>query len=90
MEKHYRITVQGKVQGVFYRASTESKAKSMGIKGTVRNLPDGSVEIYAQGHEETLDEFIQWCWKGPEAAIVDNVSVEEQELEDYSDFSVTA
>lgn len=56
--KHYNITVSGKVQGVFYRASTKEKAEQLGIKGFVRNQSDGTVYIEAEGEVSQLDAFI--------------------------------
>jgi len=70
------ITVTGRVQGVWFRASTKSKADELGIAGTVRNMPDGSVYIELSGPEEKTEEFVRWCRIGPELARVDNVTIE--------------
>lgn len=75
MNRCYHITVQGKVQGVFFRASTKQMADILGIKGFVRNEPSGDVYIEAEGDEEMLIRFIQWCHHGPEKATVQMVSV---------------
>jgi len=81
--------VSGNVQGVFYRHNTRKKAKEMGIGGWVRNLYDGRVEITAEGKEEDLKKFIEWCKKGPELAFVKNVEVEWSDYKGrYEDFSV--
>lgn len=69
------IIVTGKVQGVFYRQSTRKKARSLGIKGTVRNLPDGSVQILAIGDDDRIEFLIQWCKQGPPKAMVVDVTV---------------
>ena len=79
MKRHYKIKVSGKVQGVFYRASTKQMADLLGIKGFVRNEPDETVYIEAEGDEEVLVKFIQWCHHGPERAQVTYVSVNEHE-----------
>ena len=71
--KRISILVSGKVQGVFYRASTEKKAKEIGLTGFVRNEPDGKVYTEAQGTEEQLTEFVNWCKRGPDRARVDEV-----------------
>lgn len=73
---HLRIT--GKVQGVFFRESTKTKARELGVDGWVRNLPDGSVEALAQGHEASVAALIDWCRRGPPAARVADVSVEDK------------
>lgn len=67
------IFVSGIVQGVFFRANTKEKANELKINGWVRNLPDGRVEILAEGDEEKIQKLIEWCWKGPEFAKVENV-----------------
>ena len=70
------ITVSGRVQGVWYRASAKAKADELGIAGTVRNLPDGTVYIEATGPADQLEAFVIWCNDGPELARVDHVAVE--------------
>lgn len=83
-----RCVVSGKVQGVFFRASTCQKASELGIKGWVRNLNDGSVEVFACGTPEKLDEFIQWLWVGPSQSEVKDVSILQSEVETYDDFTI--
>lgn len=67
----YRI--RGRVQGVFFRAWTRDTAVAFGLKGAVRNLPDGSVEAWAQGESGLLEEFEERLWEGPLAARVEKV-----------------
>ncbi len=69
------VVVMGLVQGVFYRASAQQEAMRLGLVGEVRNLPDGSVEIIAEGPKETVEELIAWCRRGPPAARVEHVRV---------------
>ncbi|MCX2744481.1 acylphosphatase [Mangrovivirga sp. M17] len=69
------ITITGKVQGVFFRASTRDKARSLGLKGYVKNQKDGSVYIEVSGEEMKIQKLIDWCKTGPEEAEVENVSV---------------
>jgi acylphosphatase len=64
------IIVHGKVQGVSFRASTQTKALALGIKGWVRNLPNYTVEVHAEGNRENLDKLIKWCQTGPPFAKV--------------------
>jgi acylphosphatase len=68
------------VQGVFYRASAQQRARAAGIGGHARNLDDGRVEVLAYGEERLVLEFIDWLWIGPSAAKVSDVIVEIIEL----------
>ncbi len=70
-----RFVVCGKVQGVFFRASTARKAASLRINGWVRNLPDSSVEVVCAGTDTALDELAGWLWQGPSGAEVTSVEV---------------
>jgi len=86
MKRHHKIKVSGKVQGVYYRASTKQMADLLGIKGFVRNEHDGSVYIEAEGEEGILTKFIQWCHHGPERAEVTYVSINEGEIQGFEVF----
>lgn len=86
--RHMTIVVTGKVQGVFFRASTKEIADQLGIKGFVKNQPDGSVYIEAEGEKETLRQFIAWCHQGPPRAVVSNVQVSESELQNFERFEI--
>jgi acylphosphatase len=68
-----RFLVSGRVQGVFFRASTRLEADRLGLAGTASNLSDGRVEVVASGPEAALDALEKWLWKGPPAARVDGV-----------------
>lgn len=68
------IRIKGRVQGVFFRANTKEQANRLGIKGWVRNEPDGGVLIRAEGNKENLNKLLKWCRKGPEMARVDDVN----------------
>lgn len=86
--KHINIKVIGKVQGVFFRASTKAVADQMGVKGKVKNEKDGSVLIEAEASATILEMFVEWCNKGPEKADVTQVIIEEGELQGYTNFVV--
>ncbi len=73
-----RLRIKGRVQGVFFRASTQQKAQELGLKGWVRNEPDGSVTAVGQGPEAALQRWIDWCHEGPPQARVESVTVEQQ------------
>jgi acylphosphatase len=77
------------VQGVGYRANTRRIANRLGLKGYVRNLRDGSVEIHAEGDDEMIERLIQWCYRGPTGAVVKKVLIEKTESTgDYKDFLI--
>ncbi|MFM9945106.1 MAG: acylphosphatase [Bacteroidia bacterium] len=84
-----KIDVYGKVQGVFFRANVLAKAKELKINGTVKNMPDGHVEIMAEGDADKLESLIKWCNKGPILAKVDRVVVNECEFLGFKEFSIT-
>ena len=86
MKRHYNIVVSGRVQGVFYRASTKQMADLLGVKGFVLNLTDGTVYIEAEGDEAVLVKFIQWCHHGPDRAEVTHVSVRESDVQGFEIF----
>ncbi len=66
--------VSGRVQGVFYRASTREQALALGLTGYARNLPDGAVEVLACGEAESIVALERWLWEGPAAAQVADVA----------------
>ena len=86
--KTIRLTIKGKVQGVFYRATAKDVADLTGVKGWVKNLPDKNVEITATASEEALQKFINWSKQGPPKARVDEVIVEELELQEFNGFRI--
>ena len=84
----YKIIITGRVQGVGFRWKATSEALSRGIKGFVKNLPDGSVYIEAEGSLEHLNSFIEWCKKGPGFASVESVKVNASPPVSYTDFRI--
>jgi acylphosphatase len=86
----FHAIVRGRVQGVNYRAFVSRNAASLGLTGTVRNLPDNSVEITAEGDKKQLQQFVKVLKQGPPAARVDNLEISWSAYTgQYSDFSVT-
>ena len=67
--------VRGRVQGVWFRGSAQTLATELDLAGWARNCPDGTVEIHAEGDRAKLDEFVEWCRKGPPSADVTGVDV---------------
>jgi acylphosphatase len=86
--KHVNIRVSGKVQGVFFRASTKEQADFFGLKGFVRNEMNGDVYVEVEGDDGRVQEFLKWCAHGPSRARVDNLDVEESELKHFKGFHV--
>ena len=72
-----RFLVEGRVQGVFFRASAREQALQLGLTGHAENLADGRVEVLTSGSNEALDALEQWLWQGPPAASVTAVSRED-------------
>lgn len=72
----FRAIVRGRVQGVYYRASTVEEARALDLAGYARNLPDGSVEVVARGAEESLRALIDYLKVGPAAAAVSGVDID--------------
>jgi acylphosphatase len=86
--KAVTIRITGKVQGVFFRASTKDEADRLGLSGIVRNEPDGSVYIEAEGSEEMILSFEQWCRKGPSRARVMTFVIEQSSPKGYVGFNI--
>jgi len=84
-----RVVVKGRVQGVWFRQSTQRKALSLGVHGWVRNRPDGSVEAQFEGPGDVVDLAIEWAKDGPERARVDTIEVFEAEPAGLGGFEIT-
>jgi len=88
MKKHVRLTVSGKVQGVWFRGSAKDEAERFGVCGFAMNCGDGSVCIEVEGEVQAVDMFVQWCHTGPEHALVDTVIVQDEPLKGYTSFGI--
>jgi acylphosphatase len=87
--KTYHFIVSGRVQGVFFRYYTKQTADRLTIKGTVRNLPNGDVDVFAQGESGIVDRFEHFLRQGPPSARVDNLIKKTEDSEmDFPDFSI--
>lgn len=82
-----RLRVTGHVQGVFFRDSCRQEAERLGLAGEVRNMPDGSVEIVAEGPPDALEELTAWSRQGPSRARVEDVRVSSEDPQGVSGFS---
>ena len=84
-EKQAHVWVTGRVQGVFFRAHTRDEARKLGLKGWVRNVPDGRVEAVFQGDPGAIEAAIDWCRTGPPFASVMEVEVTWEPVSAYQD-----
>lgn len=84
------VIVSGKVQGVFFRAETQREALRLGVRGWVRNRPEGTVEAIFEGDSRLVEKAIEWCWQGSPMARVADVKVQMQDYAgEFDDFAVT-
>ena len=89
MAKHYNIKVSGRVQGVFFRVSTQREASRLGLAGFVRNEPDGSVYIEVEGEQDVIDKLLTWLRKGgPPQGMVNEVDLEAGALINFTRFEI--
>ncbi len=88
MKKHYNITVKGKVQGVWYRKSTQDKARELGLMGFIKNLPNGDVYIEVEGNGDQLKFLLDWCAIGPQFARVTQVLYDEATVQSFTQFEI--
>jgi len=88
MKVSYIAHISGKVQGVFFRASSQQIAIDHALSGYARNLADGDVEVLMCGEQEDVDKMLVWLTHGPEQAEVDNVQQKQVQWQDHSFFSI--
>ncbi len=87
--KRVRAIISGRVQGVWFRASTLEKALEYGVRGTVRNLVDGRVELVAEGEDAGVNQLLRWARNGPPMAAVDSVELEDlPQDKEFTDFRI--
>ena len=78
------------MQGVFFRAETRDRARSLGLAGWVRNAPDGTVEAVFEGGDERVDSIVDWCRRGPSGARVEDVDVVWEDPSGEHGFSISS
>ncbi len=84
-----RVLIEGRVQGVFFRAHARDQAAQFKLTGWVQNLPDGRVEAMVEGSPEQVEAFVNWCHAGPTSAKITGTTVERQEYRgEFQTFSV--
>ncbi len=83
------VVISGMVQGVFFRSYTQEMARSLGLTGWVMNRWDGNVEAVFEGEKKDVDRMVEWCYKGPPSARVEDVDVKNERYKgEYDTFSV--
>ena len=79
------ISVYGEVQGTGFRSWSEEQAQKFSLSGWARKASDGSIEIFAQGEKEKINDFVSSCWDGPNMAFIDEVLVKDTNPDDSID-----
>lgn len=86
--KRLHLIITGKVQGVFFRDSCQKKAQELDVKGWVKNT-SGGVEAVLEGEDERVNQLVEWCKKGPNAAEVEKVDFKEEDFQDeFEEFKI--
>ena len=86
--KCVHLIISGRVQGVFFRDNTRRKAKELGLTGYAKNLPDGNVEVVAEGNEDKINELIKFMKKSPGIASVTGIQIKHKEPENFKNFEI--
>ena len=86
MIRHVNLNITGKVQNVGFRYHTKQMAEVLSVYGYVKNMYDGSVFIEVEGEEKNVNEFVEWCRKGPSRAVVENIEINGEAVSGFSDF----
>lgn len=88
VKKSVRIYVDGTVQGVFFRAFVKENAEKNNVKGFIRNLVNGKVEVFLEGDADAVNKMIELCKQGPKHAIIKNIEIKPEKFQDFKVFKV--
>jgi acylphosphatase len=88
MKKAVRLYIEGSVQGVFFRQFIQENAERQNLRGFVRNLEDGRVEVFIEGDNDNVDRMIELCKSGPKHSQIRNVEVKEEKFQDFKEFKI--
>ncbi len=88
MKKSVRLYISGTVQGIFFRQFIKDNAERNNVKGFVRNLEDGRVEVFAEGNQEDVDKIVEFCQKGPKHSKIDKVEIKDEKFQDLKEFKI--
>jgi len=88
MKKAVRVYIQGTVQGVFFRAFVKEHAEKYNVKGFIRNLEDGRIEIFLEGDPSEVNKMIELCKKGPKHSQIRKVDLKSEKFQEFKTFKV--
>lgn len=88
MKKSVRVYIEGTVQGIFFRAFIKENAERHNVKGFVRNLEDGRIEVFLEGDLENVDKMIELCKTGPKHSIIKKTEVKPEIFQDFKTFKI--
>lgn len=88
MKKAVRLYIEGSVQGVFFRQFIQENAERQNLRGFVRNLEDGRVEVFIEGDNDNVDRMIELCKSGPKHSQIRNVEAKEEKFQDFKEFKI--
>jgi len=88
MKKAVRLYINGAVQGIFFRQFIKDNAERQNVRGFVRNLDDGRVEIFIEGDNDNVDKMVEICKKGPKHSQIKNVEIKEEKFQDLKEFKI--
>ena len=88
MKKAVRLFISGTVQGVFFRRFIKDNADKLGVRGFVRNLEDGRIEIFVEGDSDKVDNMIAICKRGPAHSNLRKIDEKEEKLQDFKEFKI--
>lgn len=88
MKKSIRIYIKGIVHGVFYRAFVKENAEKLNLKGFVRNLEDGRVEIFLEGDSEEVNKMTDLCRQGPKNSKIEKIEIKDEKFQDFKTFKI--
>jgi acylphosphatase len=88
MKKSVRLYVSGTVQGVFFRIFVKENAEKLNVKGFVRNLEDGRVEVFLEGDSDDVNKMIQLCQQGPKHSQIKKVDMKPERFQDFKTFKI--
>lgn len=88
MKKAVKIIISGTVQGVFFRNFVKDNADKLHLRGFVRNVENGRVEVFVEGDIDNVDKLFELCRKGPKHAVIKNIEIVEQPFQDFKEFKV--
>ncbi len=88
MKKAVRLYLRGVVQGIFFRAFVKENAEKYNVKGFVRNLEDGRIEVFLEGDFEPVDKMVELCQKGPKYSQIQGVEIKEEKVQGFKEFKI--